>query len=203
MIPKGHNPHHPKKDDIIAADPLVSFEQIKTLKEYLATHATGPEGVRNQAVFNFGINTAFRASDLLKLKVRDVKDLQPGDILNTREKKTRKTRPVTLNNTAYSAIQPLLLNRPDDSFLFESQRGGPLSVGTLGNLVKEWCRKCGFKGKYSSHTLRKTFGRMQVCEFGLPVYVLTEILNHSSEKITLRYVGLQAEDVAAAYRNEI
>lgn len=197
MFTKGQNPHHPQKGDIIAADPLISFEEIKEVKEYLAKRDP-----RDYALFSFGINTAYRASDLLALKVKDVRSLKPGDTLVTREKKTKKTRPVTLNNAAFAAIQPLL-DAPDDAPLFRSQRGGPLTVGALGNLVKMWAAKCGLKGSYSSHTLRKTFGRMQVVEFGLPVYVLSEILNHSSERITMTYIGLQPDDVAAAYRNEL
>ena len=202
MFAKGQNPNHPKKDSIIAADPLISFDEIREVKEYLATHATSPEGVRNLSLFSLGINVAFRASDLLKLKVSQVKDLKPGDNLVTREKKTRKVRPVTLNNTAFQAIQPLL-DAPDDAPLFRSQRGGPLTVGTLGNKVKEWCAKCGLKGSYSSHTLRKTFGRMQVVHFGVPVYVLTEIFQHSSPAVTMRYLGLQPDDISRAYQNEL
>jgi integrase len=121
-----------------------------------------------------------------------------------REKKTSKLRPVTLNKAVYDAIQPLLTGRPDDAPLFASEKtGGFLQVPTLSTAVKLWCRRCGLKGNYASHTLRKTWAYMQYTEFGTDICTLMEMLEHSSQRVTLRYISVQSETVRDAYLNEL
>jgi integrase len=51
-------------------------------------------------LFSLGINTAYRASELLAIKVGDVRHLQPGDVLTRKQSKTQKYRGVVLNAAA-------------------------------------------------------------------------------------------------------
>jgi len=48
----------------------------------------------------------------------------------------------------------------------------PLTVPTLNNLVKDWCRKVNLKGSYGSHTLRKTWGLHAAYKAGHPYFAL-------------------------------
>lgn len=63
---------------------------------------------RDLCLFTLGINTNLGASDLLKIKVGQVKDLKPGDELTLNESKTGKHRRIILNNSVISSIQGLL-----------------------------------------------------------------------------------------------
>ncbi|MBW2365953.1 MAG: tyrosine-type recombinase/integrase [Deltaproteobacteria bacterium] len=68
-------------------------------------------------------------------------------------------------------------------WLFSSRKGDkPLSVPTLNNLVKKWCRAINLRGNYGSHTLRKTFGYHQRVRFGVGLPELMVAFNHSSQK---------------------
>jgi hypothetical protein len=48
-------------------------------------------------MFTISIITNLRASDLLRLKVGGVRDLKPNDEIEKEEKKTGKSRRITLN----------------------------------------------------------------------------------------------------------
>ena len=58
------------------------------------------------ALFTIGINTNLRASDILGIKVKQVKNLKPMDeIVIAREKKTGKSRRINLNKACIDAIK--------------------------------------------------------------------------------------------------
>ncbi|HEY9906615.1 MAG TPA: hypothetical protein V6D18_03265, partial [Thermosynechococcaceae cyanobacterium] len=66
------------------------------------------EQPRDLCLFTLGINTAYRANELLSLKVGQVQNLRAGDVLDLKQRKTHKYRPVTLNPAAGTAIQSWL-----------------------------------------------------------------------------------------------
>ena len=147
-----------------------------------------------------GINTNLRASDLLRITVGDVKILKPGDTLQIREKKTKKTRTITLNKTAVDVIQGLLNSTEyhETDCLFKSQRG-VLTVPSVNRLVKSWCKEINLQGNYGSHTLRKTFGYMQRTLLNTGIPELMVMFNHSTQKQTLDYLCIQPEEIKNAY----
>lgn len=193
--------NHPKKGDIIKVDPITSTKDIDNIKKLLAGKP------RDLAIFILGINTNLRASDILKITVGQVRHLNPGDHLVIREKKTGKDRRITINKTVHSAIQNLIATMPsksDAEILFQSQRGRQaLTVSSLNNLVKSWCDSLHLKGNYGSHTLRKTFGYIHRTVFGTDIPTLMEMFNHSSQRQTLAYLGIQPTEIRDAYLKEI
>ena len=187
---------------ITKVDPIRLPKQISSIKKHLR------DSPRNLAIFTMGINTALRASDLLRIKLADVEHLSPGEHFTIREKKTGKTKQVTLNKASYHAIKQYLKVRRKthaDAPLFLSRQGGnsAICVRHLNDLVKSWAKKCGIKGRYGSHSLRKTFGYMQRTRFKTDLPTLMVAFNHSSQLQTLTYLGVQADDVHAAFMNEI
>ncbi|GAM11371.1 putative integrase/recombinase YoeC [Geobacter sp. OR-1] len=193
--------NHPKIGDNIKVDPIRNVKDIKNIKKLLADHP------RNLALFITGINTNLRASDLLKITVGQVKHLSPGDHFTTKEKKTGKPRNITINTTVYDSVRALLDTMPeagDDEPIFQSRKGGkPLSVPYLNSLVKGWCDAVNLKGNYGSHTLRKTFGYIHRTIHGTDIPTLMTMFNHSTQKQTLAYLGIQPEEIKAAYLKTI
>lgn len=115
---------------------------------------------RDLALFTIGINTNLRASDLLRLKVSQVRHLKPTEGENeieVVEKKTGEQRRITMNKSCIEAIRNLLSSDSygDNDYLFQSQRSEVLTVPSAHRLVKSWCRAINLKGNYGSHTLRK------------------------------------------------
>ena len=193
--------HHPEKGDTIKVDPIKSIKDIANIKKLLA------DNPRNLAIFTLGINTNLRASDILKITVGQVKHLKAGEHFTMKEKKTDKQRTITVNQSVYEAIQKALAIIPDaaDSEpLFQSRKGGKaLCVPYLNGLVKGWCEDINLKGNYGSHTLRKTFGYIHRTVFNTDLPTLMHMFNHSSQKQTLAYLGIQPEEIKDAYLKEI
>lgn len=197
--------NHPLKGSSIRVDPIRDPKDIRLIKKILSEHP------RDFALFVLGINTNLRASDLLRIRVGDVRYLKPGEYFTLREKKTAKLRSITINKAVFEAIGHLLesdKDYTDGDFLFRSRKkktasGGMLTVSYVNSLVKSWCREINLRGNYGAHTLRKTFGYIHRTVFGTDIPTLMEMFNHSSQRQTLTYLGIQPREIKDAYLKEI
>lgn len=196
----GTNTNRPAPGSEIAVEPIRKTRDIKAIKKLLS------DKPRDLALFNLGINTNLRASDLVAITAGLVADLEVGDSLTLRERKTGKTRRITLNKAVIHSIRILLRSAeygPDDP-LFRSQRGGKaLSVPSVSRLVKSWCKSINLVGNYASHTLRKTWGYHQRVTFGTGIPELMVCFNHSTQRQTLDYLCIQPEEIRDVYLNEL
>jgi integrase len=195
---KGQNFNHPEKGSQIKVEPIKSKRDIQTIKKLLADHPL------DSALFTVGINTNLRASDLLRIKVKQVKDLNSNDEIVLNEKKTKKERRINLNKVCVEAINRLLVTKEysDEDYLFTGQRW-VLTVPTVNQKVKSWCKTINLKGNFGSHSLRKTWGFHQRVSFGTDLPTLMECFNHSTQKQTLTYLCVQPEEIRNVYENEI
>lgn len=183
---------------------IKSISDINKIKTYLKKKSD-----RDYTLFVLGINVGLRASDLLKLKVKDIYN-DNGTVKNeltVREKKTDKQRELFINESAAAALNSYyknaLFNSKED-YLFQSRKGDntPIEVRSLNRLVKSWCLECNLKGNYGTHSLRKTFGYFLYSNNAANPYILPylmRIFNHSSQSVTLRYIGIEKEDINALY----
>jgi integrase len=190
---KGENPHRPKKGDSIRVDPIRSKKHIHNIKKILS------DKPRDLCLFTLGINTAFRANELLAIKVEQVRYLEVGDILTIKQRKTQKYRSVALNENVVESIKAYLRQKTlaDEADLFTGLRGC-LTVPTVNRLVKTWCASVGLKGNYGSHSMRKTWGYWQR-QNGADILNLVEAFGHATQRQTMAYLGLQPEDVMKLY----
>jgi len=192
--------NHPVKGSIISVYPIRKTEDIDSIKKLLTNQP------RDLLLFTIGINNGLRVSDLLPLKVKDLKNLKPGEYLTIREKKTGKTNVVMINRQVHKVLKSYIetCNLGDDEFLFRSRKGNkPLSVSSVNHLIKSWCRAINLEGNYGSHTLRKTFGYIQRVRYGVSWEVLTERYNHTSPSVTRTYLGVNKKEVTNILLNEI
>ena len=158
---------------------------------------------RNNLLVAVGNNTAYRISDIVRLKWGDLLD----DKTRKQEKKTKKNRTIRINPQlkrhiaeCYDHIQPIGINSP----ILVSQKGTTYSVQRINVILKEIKAKYKLKVQhFSCHSLRKTFGRQvynQNAENAeLALVKLMELFNHSSVAITKRYLGLRQEEILQTY----
>ena len=195
---KGENPNRPALGSSIKVQPIRFKKDIETIKNNLV------DNPRDLCLFTLGINTAFRANELLSIRVDQVRDLKVGDVLDVRQSKTNAYRQVTLNRKAVEAIQGLLKSREyeGDEFLFFSRWGERLGVPEVSRKVKGWCEDIRLDGNYGSHSLRKTWGFWQY-KRGTPIPLLMEAFGHQTQRQTMAYLGVQAMDVAQIFEMEL
>ena len=195
------NLNHPKKGSSIKVEPIRSARSIKSIKRLLK------DNPRDLCLFTFGINTAYRAGEILSLKVGQVAHLKAGDRLEIKQSKSGKYRAVMLNKIVVEAIQDWLVIHPDPrpaAALYYSQKTNKaLTVPTLTRMVKTWCNTIGLKGNYGSHSMRKSWGYHQRMKNKQPIPLLMVAFGHSTQAQTLDYLCIQDEEVSGLYGMEL
>ena len=186
--------NNPKSGSSIKVEPIRDPKAIRRIKAILS------EKPRDLCLFTLGINTGYRASELLAIEVKQVSHLTTGERLSVKQKKTGKYRAVTLNAACIDSIHDLIRSKDfdTDDHLFKSQRG-VLTTATLNRMVKAWCADVGLKGNYGSHTLRKTWGYMQRVKQNAPIPLLMEAFGHANQKQTLAYLCIQEKEIQDLY----
>ena len=165
-------------------DPIRNKEYINGVKRILRE-----SGSRNLLLFLMGINTGLRVSDLLRLRVRDVKNKETVQI---REKKTRKTKKFPIPREIRVFISEYVERKPLCRYLFKSRKSNrPISRIQAYRIIREACDALGIDHA-GTHSLRKTFG-YHFYKQTKDIALLQKILNHSSQDITLRYIGVTQE----------
>ncbi len=174
--------------------PIRDKNKIEDIKSILRLN-----GTRDLLLFCLGINSALRVSDLLKLKVIDVRDKSH---LEVREQKTGKLKRFPLRGNLQTLIKEYTQNKDDNDYLFQSRNGEnkPLSRVMAYMIINRACRKAGIIDHIGSHTLRKTFSYHHYQTFK-DVALLQYLLNHSSPSITLRYIGITQDNIEESLLN--
>ena len=197
---KSNQHHHPKKGDNITVEPIRRIEDIKSISKLLS------DSPRNHLLFTMGINNGLRVGDLLKLKVKAVRNLKIGDTLNIKESKTGKDNILVVNKAVHKSLKNYLekVQPRNSDYLFASRKGNShLQSQAVSKLVKRWTRAINLKGNYGAHTLRKTWGYIQRTVHGVGFEIICKRYNHSSPAITMRYLGIQDREVHNTLMNEI
>lgn len=166
--------------------PIRDKEKIEEIKRILRH-----ESYRNYFLFVMGINTGLRISDLLSLRVKDVRNKTHIVI---REKKTGNIRRFLINNALRQEIDEYTQGMNDDDYLFKSERGNkPIQRVQAYKIINRAAKKVGLE-EIGTHTMRKTFG-YHFYQRTKDVAMLQEIFNHSAPSITLRYIGITQDEI--------
>ena len=152
-------------------------------------------------MIKLGLNTAFRISDLLQLKVDE--NLKKG-IMYIRETKTNKEQYWELNSKLLKDINEFIKrnNLYDDEYLFQSREGKnqPITSTNAWFRIKKYSNEIGIDYLVGCHSLRKCFART-FYEETKDLITLQKMLNHSSPQITLIYICWDDDDQLAARKN--
>lgn len=145
-----------------------------------------------------------RISDLLTLTWSTLLD---GDKFIITEKKTGKRREIKVNSNFQKHIADCcmaLAITDKNEKCFISRKKVVYSTQRINVLFKEVKSQYGLKiDHFSTHSMRKTFGRKVVeaagenSEFAL--IKLSELFNHSDIQTTRRYLGLRSEELMETY----
>lgn len=183
--------------------PIKNEEKLRKFKEY---YLIIKPVCRNYTLIILGLNTAFRISDLLNLQWQDVFDPKNNcfkDHICITEQKTSKEQCVAINDNVTKALTVLQNQEPfrdKYQYLFPGKResGKHLSRSQAFRIIKEAAEYAGLGEHISCHSLRKTFG-YHAWKQGVQPALLMELYNHSSYRITKRYLCIEQEDKDLVY----
>jgi integrase len=168
-------------------DPIRDREKIEEIKDYLKVRC-----FRDYMLFYIGVNIPYRGCDLVGLKVRDLKG---ESFLKLREMKTGKNNKLYINDRLQREILLYTKGMGMGDLMFPSRkRGRSITQDRMYRVIKEAADKIGIEGRIGGHSLRKTFGYHYYQETK-DIGFLMDVFNHSSERITLRYIGIGQDDI--------
>jgi len=153
-------------------------------------------------LFAFGTYTALRVSDVLARKWIDVIGQEKITVI---EKKTKKQRTIDFNPVLKDIIEKCYENQDLNELMFPGGTStGVMSVQHVNRQIKSLFVKYKIKGRYSSHFMRKTLGRRVWEQNGCSekaLILLSDILQHSSLKMTKIYLNITEAEIRDVYIN--
>lgn len=188
-------------NDEVRSEPLKDEYEIELVRRMIRDHTKEP--LRNLIIFNLGINNGIRTNDILKLKVSDVWNKEYTTI---RESKTGKQREIRLNvANLQQDIKTYVGNRKwnDDTYLFTSYKNPsePIQTVAIYRMFKRINEVSGGQLPHlTAHSMRRTFG-YQYYKKTHDIVTLMKLFNHSKQAITLRYIGIEREEIRNSLRD--
>ena len=127
------------------------------MKQILRKHSQ-----RDLLFFVLDINTGIKISDLLSLKVKDVRD-ENGikEFLIIKEIHSNEIKSFYLNKNVHVELEKYLAeyHLHVDDYFFKSQKNNlPITRQQAYRIINHAAKEAGVSGRIGTHTLRKTFG---------------------------------------------
>lgn len=179
--------------------PIKSREKVLDIQDYLKY-----KNERNYILFLIGVTTGYRAGDLIKLKVRDIKEalkrgeftIYEGKKMNSKNirEKNRKPRTVELLPKVAKILKEYIKEKRDYEYMFQSRKGNnqPIGVQAVSNILKDAGEYFGLYD-ISAHSMRKTYAYKIYIDSGCDIVAVKELLGHRSIEETKAYIGLDRE----------
>lgn len=173
-------------------EPIRNLEHLRKLEDYLAKTSK-----RDLLLFTIGTNCGLRISDIVALNVGDVRNKSHIRIV---EKKTGKYKSFPINSKLKPMFEEYTKGKRSDEALFKTRFQNRMDRFTAYRIIRKSCKLAGLPEKVGTHTMRKTFGYHHYQKFK-DVAILQKIFNHSSPQVTLRYIGIEQDQIDESYTN--
>ena len=172
---------------------ILTSNYINTLINELPINT--PKEVRNKAIVELLYSSGLRVSEIVNLKLNDMKDNKSLRVVG----KGRKVRILPMTDQAYNIIKLWIknfrknfLNDQDNNYLFLGVRGKQLSDREVRRIVKS------STGTFP-HNLRHTFAT-HILDGGADLRVVQELLGHSDPSTTQLYTHVSKKKLQEKYK---
>lgn len=169
--------------------PIRDPEKINEMKAYLKS-----KNERNYILFVLGISTGLRISDILQLRKEDLLNTH----VSIKETKTKKHKRIRIPPYIRKELMEYVKKLNDGDFVVKSRQGDNKAIdrSVAYRILRSAAEQVNLK-EIGTHTLRKTFG-YHFYQQTKDVAMLQEMFNHSSQDITLRYIGINQDSMDKA-----
>ena len=159
--------------------PIKEEETLRRYEEELLN-----QDIKYFIMFRIGVGTGMQVQDILKLKVRDVRDKDSIVVyLGTH----RVKRSYRFEPDLKKVIQEYTEGKEENAPLFRGMKQNPVSREQAYRALKNAGTRIGL-GTIGAQTMRKTFAWNYYKNTG-DIYYLTNLLNHASPSVTFRFIG--------------
>ena len=180
------------------ADSIRSYDDFKAIQDYFLAK----NDVRDWAMWTIGVSLGLRVSDLLSLRFGHIIDRDKVTIkprVEVYEQKTGKLNNLLITEAVKVAIlrylEAIKYKFDLDDFLFASKKTGQKMYEEHGwRILSTAGRAVGLPINIGSHTMRKSFANIAACvdKSCIDMNAITKVqglLNHSDQRVTMRYLG--------------
>lgn len=174
-------------------EPIRDPDMVKCIGEYLKN-----KDEKLFVMYSIGIYSGLRISDILSLKIKDVKGKAE---IRLKEKKTGKIRSFAINPKLKKIIKAYCEDKNTQDYLIPNKRDKgrkAISREYAYRILREAGEHFNIE-HIGTHTLRKTFGYHFYLQNN-DIVLLMKILNHSDQSKTLRYIGIEQTTMNEAIR---
>lgn len=180
-----------------AADSIRSYDDFKAIQQYYLDKGS----IRDWAMWTVGVSLGLRISDLLSLKWKHVldKDSSFCTRLQIYEQKTGKSNSALITESVKLSLTRLLeaikYQFDLEDYIFPSRKTGGKMYEEYGwKILSDAGKALGLPFTMGSHTMRKSFANIAACvdKSCVDMNSITKIqglLNHSDQRITMKYLG--------------
>lgn len=180
------------------ADSIRSYDDFKAIQDYFYNK----NDIRDWALWTIGVSMGLRISDLLLLRFGNLIDKDRKTIfprIKIFEKKTGKINNLLITESVKLAIltylESIKFHFDLDDYLFSSRKtGGKMYEEHGWRILSSAGKALGLPIHVGSHTMRKSFANIAACVDTSSIDMNTIVkvqglLNHSDQKVTMRYLG--------------
>ena len=177
-------------------EPIMDRDKLDAMADYLYN-----KNKRDYVMFEIGINLGIRVTDFTKQRVyfyRQACEKGYIDFTPSKTKRYGKKVHLPISEDMNALIRSYIKDKDDNEWMFPSRKtlnGEQISITRqqVTRILDEAAREVGIKENIVAHSMRKTFGYWHY-KYNNDIRMLMEIFNHSSEAVTLRYIGVSNEE---------
>lgn len=179
----------------MTVEPIRDMKKIKAMQ-----HCLKGKDEKYYVLFNLGLNSGLRISDMLPLKKSDVftENGSFREYLVLHEKKTKKEKKIKLNDSIRKTLKTYCKSVDYNAYLFHSTKGNYISRIQAYRVLTDAANLVGIE-HFGTHSMRKTWGYWTYKISKYNIGLIMDTFNHSSPSITLRYIGINQEQKDELY----
>ena len=163
---------------------ILTIEEVKRLIDNTAN-------IKHKLIIKLLYGCGLRVSEITNLKNEDV-NFEEG-LIKIKLAKGKKDRFVKIPASVFDELKNYLkLNASE--ILFESNRGGKLTIATIQAILKNAAKKAMIKKRVYPHLLRHSFAT-HLLENGTDLRIIQKLLGHSSIKTTQIYTQISQASI--------
>lgn len=180
---------------------VLSVQEVMKLLNSL--NDSTPINARNQVMVELDYATGLRVSELVNLRLTDLR--LTSKMISTKGK-GEKERLIPVNDYCLKLLRSYIVNsRPqllngkrDPGFVFLNAHGEHYSRQSYFLLIKQLCKNVGITKNISPHTLRHSFAT-HLLEAGTDLRIIQELLGHESISTTQIYTHISNKTIKTIY----
>jgi integrase/recombinase XerD len=148
-------------------------------------------GIRNKAILAVLCYAGLRVSEVLNLKISDIKEKE--NLIRVNESKKKSSRVVYVPSYLFHYVNKWLGIKPKSKYLFCSRLGKKLLSNYIQKMVKRYSEKVDSSKDIHPHCLRHSIATIWLKE-GKPIRGIQKQLGHKSLNTTQIYLDYFDDD---------